>query len=139
MIQINDQTPTVRDVIQISGKAATLSVLDYLKELKDAWIERYGATAIFNEFRFTCLLSDAFTAGYMQGKREQRAEQAQRKAREHELIMTSKLHSHRDMAKHYIDLVDSEAGAKAMNDVCFMIWRQWKYKGAWQDGEGANT
>lgn len=49
----------------------------------------------------------------MQGKREQRNQQAQRKAKELEQIRTSELHQYRASAKTYIDLVDSTAGAKS--------------------------
>nr|WP_316615429.1 hypothetical protein [uncultured Ruminococcus sp.] len=56
-----------------------------------------------------------------------------------EQIRTSELHQYRASAKMYIDLVDSTAGAKAMSDLCFTVWKQWKYKDAWKDGEGAST
>ena len=82
MIEINNMTPDVNEAIRVSGKAVGLPVLDYLADLKEAWTKSKGSAALLNTFQFMCLLSTAFTAGYMQGKREERTQQAQRKARE---------------------------------------------------------
>ena len=141
MIGINSLTPDIDEVMQISGKAVTLPVLDYLHELTAAWIKKKGEdkAASVDSYFFITLLSTAFAAGYMQGKREQRNQQEQHRAKELEQIRTSELHQYRASAKMYIDLVDSTAGAKAMSDRCFTVWKQWKYKDAWKDGEGAST
>lgn len=76
MIGINSLTPDIDEVIQISGKAVTLPVLQYGHEIETAWLNLY-ADKTLDTYNRACMLSAAFLAGYMQGKREERARKRQ--------------------------------------------------------------
>ena len=76
IMNIGTMTPTPQQVIAISEKAVCLPVLQYTHELEIAWHNRYADKAI-DIYNRACMLSTAFLAGYMQGKREERARQRQ--------------------------------------------------------------
>lgn len=79
MMNIGTMTPPPQHVIAISGKAVTLPVLQYAHEIDTAWLNRYADKAL-DTYNRACMLSTTFLAGYMQGKREERAKQQHKKA-----------------------------------------------------------
>lgn len=76
MMNIGTMTPPPQHVIAISGKAVTLPVLQYGHEIETAWLNLY-ADKTLDTYNRACMLSAAFLAGYMQGKREERARKRQ--------------------------------------------------------------
>lgn len=78
-MNIGTMTPPPQHVIAISEKAVTLPVIQYSHELDTAWNNRNTERPL-DPYNKACMLSAAFLAGYMQGKREERAKQQHKKA-----------------------------------------------------------
>ena len=68
-ITTNNYTPLPVEAVKLSLKLAGSKVLHYVKDIESAWSEQYGDPS----YNHTCMLAAVFTAGYLQGKREERA------------------------------------------------------------------
>lgn len=68
---------TPQEAVKISYTQGCISTLEEVKAISDEWGNRCPDPT-FNHY---CMLAAVYTAGYIQGKREERARAAQRKAK----------------------------------------------------------
>ena len=68
---------TPEEAIKIAYKHGCIPTISEVKAISDEWGIRYPDPT-FNHY---CMLAAVYTAGYIQGKREERAKVAQRKAK----------------------------------------------------------
>ena len=64
------------EVVKLSKEQGTVGTIDIVAEIEKAWGKQYD-TPLYNYY---CMLSAVYTAGYIQGKREERARKRTRSA-----------------------------------------------------------
>ena len=67
---------TPEEAVELSHNYATTKEIYIVKAIVEEWGEKYGRDYIHRVFDFYCMLSAIFTAGRIQGKREERARAA---------------------------------------------------------------
>ena len=68
---------SVKEAVQINFNYVGISVLATANEIAEEWGERYSNPA----FNHACMLAAVYTAGYIQGKREERSKKKAQRAK----------------------------------------------------------
>lgn len=76
VIAINKVLISPAEVVKLSKEQGTVGTIDIVTEIEKAWGTQYD-TPLYNYY---CMLSAVYTAGYIQGKREERTRKRTRSA-----------------------------------------------------------